>query len=241
MSLMSIMYHHVNSDAFSNKLEIFEEHLRYIKAHFTPVVTGDEISGECVCLTFDDAYADFYFLVYPLLKKYQIKAMLAVSSKYILEDSQQAPQKRMGIPHYELFDRYKEGTCCTFKEMEEMVASNLVKIASHSHTHANLADKNTDLTTELKTSKAILEERLKVEVDSLILPYGKYNKEVLKEAKKYYRYVFRIGNALHKDFTGIHGLTYRVNGDELKHPDEIFRMKNLLKYHAKGLLKRIAS
>ncbi|HHS92974.1 MAG TPA: polysaccharide deacetylase family protein, partial [Campylobacterales bacterium] len=33
--MISMMYHHVNSDRCSNKLPIFEKHLEYIKNNFT--------------------------------------------------------------------------------------------------------------------------------------------------------------------------------------------------------------
>ena len=62
------MYHHVNSDRCSNDLAIFEEHLKYIKNNFKTIFPGEEITSKSVCLTFDDAYADFYFLIFPLLK-----------------------------------------------------------------------------------------------------------------------------------------------------------------------------
>ena len=80
------MYHHVNSDRCSNDLAIFEEHLKYIKNNFKTIFPGEEITSKSVCLTFDDAYADFYFLIFPLLKKYNLKALLAIPSKYILDD-----------------------------------------------------------------------------------------------------------------------------------------------------------
>ena len=62
------MYHHVNSDRCSNDLSIFEEHLKYIKNNFKTIFPGEEANQKSVCLTFDDAYADFYFLIFPLLK-----------------------------------------------------------------------------------------------------------------------------------------------------------------------------
>jgi len=235
------MYHHVNSNRCSNDLAIFEEHLKYIKQNFTTILPGEEIKSRCVCLTFDDAYADFYFLIYPLLKKYNLKALLAVPSKYILNECENEAQNRMGFEHNDLFANFAQGTFCTFKELKEMLDSGLVQIGSHSHSHIDLTASGVDLEVELKHSKELLENKLDTVVESFVFPFGKYNQEVLKHTKKYYKYSFRIGNALHKDFSGINGVIYRVDGDGLKTIDEIFGFKKLLNYKFKGFIKRLGN
>ncbi|WP_225352171.1 polysaccharide deacetylase family protein [Arcobacter porcinus] len=237
--LISIMYHHVNSDYCSNDLGIFEEHLKYIKENFKTIFPGEKIEQKSVCLTFDDAYADFYFLIYPLLKKYNLKALLAIPTKYILKDTDEPELDRLSFKHDDLFDNYEKATFCTYKELKEMRDSGLIVFASHSHSHVNLLEKDVDLNIELKGSKTILEKELNIKIDSFVFPFGKYNQNILKESKKYYQYNFRIGNAIHKDFSGINGAIYRIDGDNLKTHDEIFRFFNILKYKLKGLVKRL--
>ena len=122
--------------------------------------------------------------------------------------------------------------------MREMLSCGLIKIASHSHTHTNLLE-NVVLDDELLLSKKILEEKLDIQVESFVFPFGKYNNTIAKECKKHYKYMFRIGNAIHKDFSGIDGIIYRVDGDNLKTYDEIFRIKNILRYRLKALSKKI--
>ena len=239
--LISIMYHHVNSDRCSNDLYIFEEHLKYIKANFTTIFPTENIKGNCVCLTFDDAYADFYYFIFPLLKKYNLKALLAVPSKYILDDCDEQQDIRIGFEHNDLFKNYQKGTFCTFEELKEMYESGLIQIGSHSHSHVNLTAQNVDVEKELKLSKEILEQKLGMEISSFVFPFGKYNQEILQKTLKYYKYSFRIGNAIHRDFKGINGVIYRVNGDGLKRYNEIFSFKKILGYKIKGLLKRLGS
>ncbi|MCR4941366.1 MAG: polysaccharide deacetylase family protein [Campylobacter sp.] len=232
------MYHHLNSDRCSNDAQIFEQHLGYIKQNFTSVFPGDELGQKNICITFDDAYADFYHLVFPLLQKYDLKAVLAVPSKYILDDTDLSMNERLNFEHNDLFDNYKKATFCTFKELSEMIKSGLVQIASHSHSHVVLTDENVNLDSELAVSKQILEQKLGIKVESFFLPYGKYNAEILSKAKQIYKYVFRIGNAISNDFSGINGVIYRVKGDGLKSPVEIFLAKNIFKYKIKAMLKR---
>lgn len=235
------MYHHVNSDRCSNDLEIFEKHLLYIKERFRTVLPGEEIVADSICLTFDDAYSDFYFLIFPLLQKYNIKALLAVPTKYILDSCSLSPQTRMGFEHNELFKNYQEGTFCTYEEIKEMLDSGLVAIASHSHSHGNMLKNGVDIEEELKLSQEILEEKLNIKIESFVFPYGKYNKNILTLAKKHYKYVFRIGNAVHKDFNGINGVIYRINGDGIKSADELFGWKKMLTYGFKAFVKRVTN
>ena len=237
--MISIMYHHVNSDRCSNDLAIFEEHLKYIKNNFKTIFPGEKITSKSVCLTFDDAYADFYFLIFPLLKKYNLKALLAIPSKYILDDTEEEAENRMNFEHNDLFENYQKATFCTYKELKQMQESGLVVFGSHSHSHVNLLEANVDLDLELRVSKEILEDKLNTKIDSFVFPFGKYNQNILEEAKRYYNYNFRIGNAIHKDFIGINGAIYRVDGDNLKTADEIFKTTKLLKYKFKGIVKRL--
>lgn len=237
--MISIMYHHVNSDRCSNDLAIFEEHLKYIKNNFKTIFPGEKVEKNSLCLTFDDAYADFYFLIFPLLKKYNLKALLAIPSKYILDDTLELPENRMNFEHNDLFQNYEKATFCTYKELKEMRDSGLVVFGSHSHSHIDLTQDSVDLNLELKVSKEILEEKLQVKIESFVFPFGKYNQEILQESKKLYKYNFRIGNAIHKDFNGINGAIYRVDGDGLKTSDEIFKASKILKYRFKGIVKRL--
>lgn len=238
--LINLMYHHVNSDACSNNLEIFEKHIEYISQNFkTTFPTEEKLEGDYACLVFDDAYVDFYFLIFPILKRYKIKALLAVPSKYILASCENEKSLRMSFKHDDEFINYEKGTFCTFEEMKEMIDSELVQIVSHSHTHTNLLEKHIDLEQELRLSKKILEENLNIKVETFVYPYGKFNKKIAEETHKIYKYSFRIGNAIHKDFSGIKGINYRVNADGLKTADEVFKFSKILKYKFKALIKRI--
>jgi peptidoglycan/xylan/chitin deacetylase (PgdA/CDA1 family) len=231
------MYHHVNSDRCSNDLDIFEKHLKYIASHFTTLFPGEKIVERSVCLTFDDAYADFYYLIFPLLKKYNLKALLAVPSKYILDSTAFGMDHRLQYEHNDLFEKFEEGTFCTYEEMKEMIDSGLVQIGSHSHSHINLLEDGVNLDEELYLSKKILEEKLHVKVNSFVFPFGKYDDAIAKKSLEVYPFVFRIGNAIHSDFHGIKGINYRVDGDNLQSPDEIFTFKKILKYKFKALVK----
>ncbi|MDD5716647.1 MAG: polysaccharide deacetylase family protein [Sulfuricurvum sp.] len=237
-----VMYHHINSDdlPLSNTDTMMEEHLKLIAHRYTTVFPGEQLGAKAICLTFDDAYYDFYHYVYPLLKKYHLKALLAVPSAYILEDTQlQAPQ-RLSLKHHEIYEKenYREfAPFCTYRELREMVQSGHVAIASHSTNHLNLSEEGVDLKGEIFGSKAVLEENLGYRVESFVLPYGKYNDAVVALAREHYPYVFRIGNALNPSWNGIGGLIYRIKGDGLQTPDELFKPLKQLGFWCKTMIK----
>ena len=88
--LLSFTYHHVNSDQFSNTLEVIEEHLIFISNHYKTIFPSEyqpSISNLQLCVVFDGAYYDFYYYIYNLLVKYKIKAVFADSANYILNET----------------------------------------------------------------------------------------------------------------------------------------------------------
>ena len=238
--LISMMYHHVLSDRCSNDLAIFDKHLEYISQNCTTLFpTLKKIPKNAICLVFDDGYYDFYKYIFPLLQKYNLKALLAVVPQYVLDDCVTEDVKRLSPEHNELFAEYKDGTFCTYKELEEMQKSGLVQIASHSYSHINLLEDGVDLDKELRFSQEILEEKLHTKIESFVFPFGKYNQTILDETLKSYKYAFRIGNAVNKNFHGVNGVIYRIDGDFLTHPSDIFSFKNMLRFHFKTLVKSI--
>ena len=238
-----MMYHHLNSDRCSNNIDIFESHIKYISENFNSTFPTENLPSNPICLVFDDGYYDFYKLIFPLLKKYNIKALLAVIPKYILDDCNYSDEDRLNYDHNDLFKYYNMGTFCTFKELQEMVDSELVQVVSHSYSHANLVEDDISLEEELKLSKQIIEDKLYTKnnnkVESFVYPFGKYNQSILDETMKYYKYSFRIGNGINKDFSGINGVIYRIDGDNLENDSDIFRFSNMLKFRFKSFVKQI--
>lgn len=238
-----VMYHHINSDdlPLSNTEAMMDAHLRLVSERYTSVFPGQD-AGNAICLTFDDAYYDFYHYVFPLLKKYRLKALLAVPSAYILDDTDVEPSKRLSLTHREIYEGNNWQTYapfCTYAELREMIGSGHVAVASHSMNHVNLTETGIDFEREIVKSKIVLEEKLGFRVDSFVLPYGKYNAAAVALAREHYSYVFRIGNALNPSWEGIGGLVYRIKGDALRTPDELFKPLKQLGFWFKTMVKLV--
>ena len=235
-----MMYHHINPDKFSNSRDIFEQHLDYIATKFNVVLPGDKLSSSKInlCLIFDDGYYDFYYFVFPLLKKYSVKAMLSVPVKYILEDADLSSNKRLSIKHSDMMkdsNYIKYAPFCTWEEINEMVDSDLLGIASHSFSHIDLTQENVNFDLELKKSKEIIESRIKQSIDSFIFPYGRFNERVKYNVTKYYKFSFGMGGIDNRTWDGFNKILYRIYGDDLKSFNDRLPLKFLLLYRLRGL------
>lgn len=215
--LVTLMYHRVtNTPAPSRGLEAFSNHLFSLLQQFPIVVPGDKLIRNRVniCLTFDDAYFDFYHCVFPLLKLFNIRVLLAIPAGLIVDDTNFSAVTRLDVPYAQAMDAYKtQATLCTWKEIREMVASGLVIPACHSLTHQKLTQQN--LEQEVIVAKQLLEQKLQTTIDTFVYPYGRMTRSINKVVNQHYRYAMRIGSALNLNWKNLHSVIYRVNGDEL--------------------------
>lgn len=214
--LLTFLYHRVHTGKYSNTLKMMEENLRYLKENYPILLPGDPIPHlkTSICLTFDDAYFDFYEFVFPLLKALKIPAVLGVPVKFILDTSR---------------------PFCTWKELKEMASSGYVQIASHSYSHVDLTGKDVDLSQEIVSSKKILSEKLGLPIQTFIYPFGKFNRKVHCEVMKHYSYAMRIGNAANFSWSK---LNYRICSDRLNEKDELLKKRKLPQYLFNYMINR---
>lgn len=240
--LISLLYHKISE-------KVLEKEFLYLSKlkKYKIVIPSDKLnfykSNLNLCLTFDDAYFDFYHLVFPLLKKFKMKAVLAVPVKYILDSTKIDPKIRLNVSSKDFIKYYKEkAPFCTFEEIKEMANSGFVEIASHSYSHKNLLKKNTNfLEKEIIFSKKILEEKLQKKIFSFVYPFGKFNKEIHELAKLHYKYIFRIGSTFNLSWQNRNNIIYRITADK-KDLKDILSFKNypiyLFSYFKNILRKR---
>lgn len=243
--LIAPLYHKIGSGKYTNSLETLEKHFAYITAHFPTVHPGEKLpKGISVCLTFDDAFFDFYHLIFPLLQKYSLKALLAVPTAYIPETTDLIPQDRL-----ERIDSFPDKASpilspafCTWRELQILARSHLIQIASHSLHHRPLTSKYVDIENELLLSKKLLEEKLSIPISSFVYPFGLFSQRTQTLAKKHYKYIFRIGNAQNISWKNTNQLLYRINADELASPrfpfDPLSRYKHTVRFLLNAIRKK---
>lgn len=140
------LYHQVNP--VSNVTpELFEEHLKILKTKNMETVTLSEygngkIGKNPFLITLDDGYYDNYSIVFPLLKKYNMKATVFLNTLYI-GDSWDKKEDYLinGEANFLAMENFlkngdgKTRQYMSWKEIKEMHESGLVDFQPHSHKH----------------------------------------------------------------------------------------------------------
>ncbi|MCB1084721.1 MAG: polysaccharide deacetylase family protein [Chlamydiia bacterium] len=222
---------------------MLDKHFEWIASCFSTVLPGEKLSGgPKVCLTFDDATCDFYHLIFPLLEKYRLKALLAVPTAFIPKKVALTPEERLKkvkeLPSK--IPPIPNPAFCSWEELRILAGSPLIQIASHSLHHRPLTSQHVNPAHELTLSKEILEEELNGPINTFVYPYGQWNRKVHTLAKQSYQYIFRIGNA--HNISWNQNLLYRVSGDALISPTSPFdlrqRIQPTIRYFLNTLLKK---
>lgn len=235
------MYHRVGTGKHANSKEMLAEHLSLLQ-HYPIVLPGEPLSWKrlSICLTFDDAFFDFYHEVFPLLKQFGMRAVVGVPVRYILESTTATAPQRLKIPYSLAMQDgcfETQAPFCTWGELEEMVASGLVHIASHSYMHGNLTFPFINLEQEVVHSKQILEHRLPQVVSSFIYPFGRLNARVHRFVSQHYPYAFRIGSALNFSWDAGCRPLHRICADNTT-LHALLSPKRQLQYWVKGISTR---
>ena len=168
-----ITYHGVRE----SDLGRFVEQMRWLVKLFTPVFADQlDIRGDSqqVAVTFDDAFDHIFEAVLPQLAAMSIPATVFVPTGHLGHRAEWI-QESGGTPYPDLVV-----SAATLAGIDKA----LVRLGSHSVTHAPLAKATPDqLMAELEGSKRTLERVAGCEVKMLALPYGSCSPSVLAAAR----------------------------------------------------------
>lgn len=219
---------------------MIEAHFKYISEHYKTVFPSEykpSFFNIQLCLIFDDGYFDFYHYAFRLLKKYNVKAILAVPTDFILDNSELDSSTRLSLKHSEIMkdDNFKKfAPFCTWKELKEMSDSDLVKIASHGLKHVRLTELNeSEVEKELSLSKKIIETKLNNNCDCFVYPYCAFTDDIINKTGRYYSFSFGYGGIMNYKIRN--GFLNRVLGDEMEKPDSLFTTRKFLGYYKRTL------
>ncbi|MDP2157759.1 MAG: polysaccharide deacetylase family protein [Nitrospirota bacterium] len=204
-----LTYHHVNDSGnfISVKPYIFESHIRHLKEKGYTSLTAHEFLLICsgavtapekpVMITFDDGWLDNWVFAYPILKKYEQKAVIFVVTSLVAEEGRRVRTDEglvRPLPsHKECQKIIETGQSAdimfSWEEAREMEKSGLIDIQSHTNTHRRwdrlYPDRNERISLlhhELVTSKKIVEEKLNKECNALCWPWGRYDQDYIETA-----------------------------------------------------------
>ncbi|MDO8573503.1 MAG: polysaccharide deacetylase family protein [Candidatus Daviesbacteria bacterium] len=176
-----LLYHYVEyvkdeGDTIRKSLNItpymFEQEIKTLEDDGYTFVTMSDLAdalddknnlpSKPVILTFDDGYRDFYTDVFPILKKYQVKAVA-----YIVPNFLNKPNN---------MDTWM---------LKEIAKSGLVEIGAHTMNHAYLSDLPLErVKYEVEESKKYLEKNLGIPVTTFAYPNGTFDNQIIDVVKK---------------------------------------------------------
>lgn len=172
----AFMYHAVSNNCWGIE-ELFvspenmEQQLKFLTENgYTPIFFEDLDKADKiekpVLLTFDDGYVDNYTELFPLLKKYNVKATVFLITGNIGTD------------------KYLNEA-----QIKEMAQSGLVSFQSHTVTHPFLSEcTESELDYELMQSKLDIVRLTGKEPFVLCYPTGKYSQTSLDKTREYYQF-----------------------------------------------------
>ncbi len=146
--------------------------------------------------------------------------------------------ERLATPeeHATKWDRFwKKAPFCTWEELERMVSSGLIQIASHSHLHRDMTSPEVDVAFEASESKRLLERRLKCQVSTFVYPFGKVNAAAHLAVRQNYAHEMRIGSALNRNWLSWKQPLCRVPADNVPDISQILRPERLMLYRLKWM------
>ena len=186
VKIPTLMYHAVSDNCWGIQSlfvspDRMEEQIQYlVENDYTPIVfeelgRADQIEKP-ILLTFDDGYDDNYTELFPLLKKYNVKATVFVITD-LLETE-----------HY-----------LTREQVREMSDSGLVSIQSHTATHPNLDECSEEqLEEEMYRSKAEIAKITGKTPFVLCYPSGRHSDASLAKTAEHYEYGLLMNGTIYQ-------------------------------------------
>ena len=157
-----LLYHRVGLGCreIDLPLESFEAQLSLLKGGLS-VRSIDEALSEHgkggVVLTFDDGFRDFYTNVLPMLVRFEVPAVLYLATGLVANGTTPDPA---------------DADALEWSELEEAVATGLVTVGSHTHSHADLSEASErEAEAEMRRSKELIEDRLGVACRHFAYPW----------------------------------------------------------------------
>lgn len=197
-----IMYHHITeSESKAGKYTVltdeFESDLEYIRTHgYNTVTVADliaftdgkaDLPEKPIMITFDDGFESFYTLAYPLLKEYNMKAVVSVIGS-VTEKYSQTEDHNINYSNL------------NWKQIKELHESGYVEIQNHSYDMHKSYGKSRKgisrlksesqqeyaeiLSADLSRLQTLITEICGFTPTAIAYPYGTYSKSTLDIVKE---------------------------------------------------------
>ncbi|MFN8009003.1 MAG: polysaccharide deacetylase family protein [Terriglobia bacterium] len=183
-----IPYANVYPEEFEKQIAfIAEKHEGVTVTEFLRRRSAGELTGNEICITFDDGFRDNYLFAFPILRKYGVPANFFLVTKYIGSD-ELFPWVPLDEGGKSDFSRHRENWIpMNWENVKEMMESGM-EFGTHTHTHSHsLSELSLDVATqELKDCTALFKARTGLDPKVFCFPHGTtldYNREHIEMIK----------------------------------------------------------
>ena len=134
-------------------------------------------SSQTFAVVFDDGYSDIFRYAWPVLRELNIPATIFLATRY-LDSLERFP-----------FDDWSQDGAQTARplsteECDEMRASGLIELGSHTHSHADFRNRPADFQADLRRSLDVLRDKFAIETPTFSFPYGFASHELTEAARE---------------------------------------------------------
>lgn len=156
-----IYYHDLHQDisytGMSTHIDIFKKHMNILKKKGYKIVKCIENKEREIKICFDDGFKGIYdFKDFFVKEKIFVEVFLITSM-------------------------INEDNYLDIGQIHELLDTGFFSFGSHTHNHKNLGDiSNDEMRCELKKSKEIIDDLLKIDVKSICFPRGIFSDEVIR-------------------------------------------------------------
>ncbi len=195
MSLIVLTFHHVSpyKDDLTISPDVLERLISYLKIEGFKFITYNEFyqhfkqkkkfKERSVLLTFDDGYYDNYLYAYPILKKYNVPAVIFLITSAIEE--RKVREKFVFKPHEAIHTILDKNYFLSLEEINEMRSSGLIEFDAHTVSHFSCKNALEDkLKYEICNSITFIKSFIDRDFYGFCWPKGRYDDKSLKIVKR---------------------------------------------------------
>jgi len=139
--------------------DMFERHVAELIARDRVITLDDAVRLPLggVVLSFDDGFRDFHQQVLPVLVRHRVPAVLYLATSFVANGRTASSKERQLL---------------TWSLLEEITATGLVTLGSHTHSHLPLSKASErEAEEEMRRSKGLIEDRLGTACRHFAYPY----------------------------------------------------------------------
>ncbi len=179
MGILSLMYHRFDENKYPStniQMIVFKEHIKIIKKFnfkfYNPQNLENNFSinkkEKKILITIDDAFASFYEVAWPYLKRQKIPFILFVSTEAIGQNGYM-----------------------TWAQIKEVEQESFAYIGNHSHSHNYLVDLNdNNFIEDINTSSSSFNKNLGYNPIFFSYPFGEYSSKIKQYISKNFKFAF---------------------------------------------------